>query len=110
MQNDMRDRLVELVEDSLPNDNRAYFTKDIQTMADELIANGVILLPCKVGDKIYQTDGVSIYESMINEITFTTHKTIYVTENIVFDETAVGKSIFLTREEAEQALKIKEKG
>lgn len=54
-------------------------------------------LPCKVGDKVYQTDGIRIYESTIHMI--------YCTENISFDERAIGKSIFLTREEAEKALK-----
>jgi hypothetical protein len=53
--------------------------------------------PCKVGDKIYQTDYVKIYESTINEITYTANKKIYVTENIVFDENAIGKSIFFRR-------------
>ena len=60
-----------------------------------LIANGVIVPPCKVGDTIYQTDGVRIYTSTINKV-------IFVTENIVFDEQAINNSIFLTREEADR--------
>lgn len=73
-------------------------------VADYLIANGVICPPCKVGDTIYQTDGVRIYPSTIHEITYTSSKVIFVTENIVFDEQAINNSIFLTREEAEKAL------
>lgn len=101
-----RDRLIELMIEAKRVD-----TEDVpfsEFLADYLLANGVIVSPCKVGDKIYQTDGVTIYDSTIGEITFTTHKTICVTENIAFDETAIGTSIFLTKEQAEQALKERE--
>lgn len=92
-----RDRLIELIHDS-------DYSLDSVRLADHLIANGVIVLPCKVGDTIYQIDGVSIYASTIHEITYTSSKVIFVTENIVFDEQAINNSIFLTREEAEKAL------
>lgn len=61
-------------------------------------------LPCKVGDKIYQTDGIRTYESTIREIEISSTNTVYCTENIAFDERAIGNSIFLTREEAGKAL------
>lgn len=57
----------------------------------------LVLLPCKVGDKVYQTDGVRLYESTVRSV-------IFDTENVAFDEGAIGKTIFLTREEAEEAL------
>ncbi len=60
--------------------------------------NRFVKLPCKVGDTVYQTDGIRIYENKIERI-------IFDTNNIGFDETSIGKSIFLAREEAEQALK-----
>ena len=59
-------------------------------------------LPCKVGDKIYQTDGIRIYESTIQD--FNAEYMIWCTESISFDERAIGNGIFLTREEAEKAL------
>ena len=77
-------------------------------LADYLIEHGVIVLPCKVGDTIYQIDGVRIYASTIYEITYTENKVIFVTGNVVFDERAINNSIFLTREEAEKALKERE--
>ena len=61
-------------------------------------------LPCKVGDKVYQTDGIRTYESTIREIEISSTNTVYCTENIAFDEGAIGNSIFLTRKEAEKAL------
>lgn len=62
-------------------------------------------LPCKVGDKIYQTDGIRIYESTIQD--FNAEYMIWCTESISFDERAIGNGIFLTREEAEKALEEK---
>lgn len=76
--------------------------------ADSLLKHGVVLLPCKVGDTIYQTDGVRIYTSTIYEITYTENKVIFVTENVDFDERAINNSIFRNREEAKRALKERE--
>ena len=73
--------------------------------ADYLLENGVIVPPCKVGDTVYETDGVRIYESTIDEVTYYTNNVIYYTSGVAFDETAIGHSVFLTREEAERALK-----
>lgn len=70
------------------------------------ISNGVTVQECKLGDKIYQTDGVRIYESIIGEITLTAKHTIFVTENIVFDERAIGNSVFLSYAEAEAQSKV----
>lgn len=50
-----------------------------------------------IGDKIYQHDPERIYESTIKNI-------IYETTGITFDERAIGKTVFLTREEAEKTL------
>ena len=52
-----------------------------------------------IGDKIYQHDSERIYESTIKNI-------IYETTGITFDERAISKTVFLTREEAERALRI----
>lgn len=54
----------------------------------------VIILPCKV----YETDGVRVYEHTVRE-------GIYETAGgPAFDKNAIGKSIFLTRAEAERAI------
>ena len=91
---DVRGKLVHLLKDIMP-----LFTFEEQV--DYLIDHGVTVQECKIGDKIYQIDGVRIYESTIAEITVTTNHTIFVTENIVFDERAIGETIFLSYSEAE---------
>ena len=72
-----------------------------RSTADLLISHGVTVQECKLGDKIYQADDVRIYESTISEITLTAKHTIFVTENIAFDERAIGNSVFLSYAEAE---------
>lgn len=64
-------------------------------------------LPRKVGDRIYLTDGIRIYKSAIRAIKISSANTVYFTENISFDERAIGGNIFLTREEAEKAAEKK---
>lgn len=96
----MRDRLVEL----LYKLHRSKIPSMGET-ADYLLANGVIVLPCKVGDIVYQADGARTYELTILDISLHKNKPYYETDEIDFDDDAIGKSIFLTREEAEKALK-----
>lgn len=47
----------------------------------------------KVGDTVYQTDGVRIYESAVKKV-------IYETTGIAFDDSAIGDTVFLSEEEA----------
>ena len=54
----------------------------------------VIILPCKV----YETDGVRVYEHAVREVIYET------AGGPAFDKNAIGKSIFLTRAEAERAI------
>lgn len=54
----------------------------------------VIILPCKV----YETDGVRVYEHTVREVIYET------AGGPAFDKNAIGKSIFLSRAEAEKAL------
>ena len=58
----------------------------------------LVVLPCKVGDMVYQTDGVRIYSHTIRKL-------IYDAGPFDFDESAIGKTVFLTHVEAEAALR-----
>ena len=104
----MRGRLIELIKQAGEQECLNAVCGDIDSLidsprgaefiADYILADGWIRPPCKVGDVVYQTDGVRIYESTINKI-------IYCTESIAFDDMAIGKSIFLTPAAVEQAMK-----
>ena len=57
-----------------------------------------MILTCKV----YETDGVRVYEHTVREVIYET------AGGPAFDKNAIGKSIFLSREEAEKAMEVSE--
>ena len=86
-------------------------------LADYLIANGVIVLPCKVGDKVYivksrTSDDKNLYiiEDVVKRIVFDkSEDTGFIHSRIEFFNTSsvsdwLFQNILLTREEAEKAL------
>ena len=106
-----RDRLIELIQD-IKDCNPTNWHKP-EFMVDSLLANGVIVPPCKVGDKIYmlvtrhtlhieypngKTQRVKSQHTFIKE-TYLTELNFFK----VLDD--FGKTVFLTKEEAEKALK-----
>ena len=104
---DVRAKLIEILRKPIfPHE----LVDPTEAVADYLLDNGVTVQECKLGDKIYQADDVRIYESTISEITLTAKHTIFVTENITFDERAIGNSIFLSYAEAEAHLPQQPKG
>ena len=116
----MRDRLIELIQ-------KAYdgcVKRSSVSIADHLLANGVIVPPCKVGDTVYRITecyggGKIIIEGEAFEFAIT-HEHIKDKYRLYFwakgeelirrqfslwcDFTDFGKIIFLTKEEAEKAL------
>ena len=102
----MRDRLKELLEKFEIKVFADFNPRVVGMLAEHLLANGVVLFSCKVGDAVYQTDGIRIYELEVSDayLNLKNYKPHYDTESIGFDDTAIGESIFLTREQAEQAL------
>lgn len=129
----MRERLIELLNyipckaescaavdggrcGDLDNLNRCQ----IEAIANYLLENGVVVLPCKVGQKVWMLmlwskSPAEIIEgkvSMLQQKADGTWK-IRITrrssvEDITPDE--IGKTVFLTREEAERALRKEDEG
>lgn len=110
-QADFVDRLAAYEDTGLtPEEIKAPFTEDtminlaaqalgvepsrLRELAEADKDGRVIILPCKV----YETDGVRVYEHTVREVIYET------AGGPAFDKNAIGKSIFLTREEAEKAL------
>ena len=117
----MRDRLIKLIKDIV----HPYFA---ETLADHLLANGVIVPPCRVGDTVWIRWGLhestkKIYPVKVYALRYDTKKNnmrLCVEANFeitdyggrfnhhyigTFPWNSVGKTVFLTCEEAEQALK-----
>ena len=119
----MRDRLIELVCNcpSKIMGANMFLEKISVDLADYLLANGVIVPPCKVGDTVYyvsdnplnlSVQANTIYEADVSRIITTRYGTTLVIQihnsygcTEIPDVNDYGKTVFLTREEAEQALK-----
>ena len=124
----MRERLIELIRGARKTTKGANCDLEREGLfADYLLANGVIVPPCKVGDTVYFIQSKKIYEGTVILIRPFVHKenTNYhgnvqyeckdpfyndgrmMTHQIsvVFQEFGENTIAFLTREDAEKALK-----
>ena len=109
-----RDRLIELIKQKQNGGWRfitGEYTTDVfnEHLADYLLANGVIVPPCKVGDTVY-TVGVftgQIIPSNVVGIDYTANDVFLHLENSTFVSVVhqLGKTVFLTKEETEEKLK-----
>lgn len=127
-----REKLIELL-NNVPEDYTGR--RSVGAIADHLLANEVIMPPYKVGDIVWRIEDVwhlddretwtyhyekEVLEFMVRSISISCNskgvwtkkiricqvidgKTIDHQRNIEFDE--IGKTVFLSREEAEKALK-----
>ena len=84
-------------------------------IADHLLANGVIVPPCKVGDPVYVISKGNILPFTVNRIIITNYIKIKVDYMLGRDYEIkyllpdhFGKTVFLTKEEAEAKLKERE--
>ena len=115
MTNDkQRERLVELIQASVNGCARNW----AEVIADYLLANGIIVPPCKVGDKVYEILPKCGYIRPLNVAGFHLGKfpdlrghkrkeylvcySNYSLTHVDIDK--FGKTVFLTKEEAEEAL------
>ena len=117
----MREKLIELLGDMHCGhldfegcetcDYRFEEACHAKAYADHLLANGVIVLPCKAGDTVYVVDKVwkKIYVKKVDAITITEHELYISSFSFSYPRCMLGKTVFLTREEAEAALKKGEK-
>lgn len=133
MQNDMRDRLTALLTTEIECNKDGYGDCSIcpyeyadkecerhiaELTADYLIANGVILPPCKVGDTVYSiiAECNAPYNYCPYNGGYGTARCdkepckAYVKESKfdVSDLENIGKTVFLTRKEAEAKIKESE--
>lgn len=106
----MRDRLIEMIQNAVGGCARHW----AEVIADHLLANGVIVLPVEIGKKIYDateffedSDCPEIYE-LKDDVMYIEKvgkdRFLFAYDGIYIHPENIGKTVFLTREEAEQAL------
>lgn len=112
----MRDRLIEILREPIPvikgydvvGESRMSIV-DAERYADRILANSVIVPPCKVGDTVYYIGGIRrnlIKSATVEEIIMNSNGVsdlLVNSENVVTFENSVD-IFYFTREEAEQAL------
>lgn len=112
----MRDKLIELVNDFEELDFLVPPDWWIEHLAEHLLENGVIVPPCKVGDTLYAISQmkdrrilpfVNEYEATSIGVGKRKCKVYHEKDSFIkiFLQDDFGKTVFLTREEAERALK-----
>ena len=123
----MRDRLIELlkkeqearckytrekIQEMLQGNLRECLRTGFEFSADYLLANGVIVPPCKVGGVVYSVcDCINRPEKLFVTTIHQYEKYMSFSalsrsqRKYVFEEADICKTVFLTKEEAEQALK-----
>ena len=118
--NPERDRLVELLDDGCKNVTFHDKRRVNEQVADHLLANGVIVPLVNVGDVVYEpiitddTHEPAIWDITITQISIEIGKLLndcYAIGTICksesgesFDFSDIGKTVFLTRAEAKEAL------
>ena len=113
-----RDRLIELIEDGFPEYVEIIQRTTVEALADYLLANGVIVPPCKVGDMVYMvTPNGNIRNLTVLGIDIELEKkevkmtclAVYEFEDkpcyLQIQYSKFGKTVFLTKKEAEAKLK-----
>lgn len=128
------EKLIELLDKTFEDQYKKRNLITAKHTADYLLANGVIALPCKVGDVLYSLDSYvceeyckhcefydDYYEGCECEKTessarfhecITIKETVVTRENLILhciNEKAFGKYSFFNREEVEKALAEKKK-
>ena len=107
-----RERLIDLIREAKKHTKNA--NSDLERnmiFADYLVEHGVVLLPCKVGDRVYRpSDCLGVVQFVIISFNIYESEMFFTddSENIIYLPD-IGKTVFLTREEAERALKEREK-
>ena len=103
-----RDRLIEILQDTLHEWECDVSIKTLTEIAEHLLANGVIVPPCKVGQIVWLVRDGKIEETTVEKIVLK-DKGLYLKLlcNSFYETTcrSIGKTVFLTREEAEKKLK-----
>lgn len=109
-----KERLTEIVKDSLVR-HIDRIESLAENIVNDLVANDVIALPCKIGATIY--DISEFYEPMLYHPEMYEYQAGYITvmrdvdgetmfeiDGADYKYKDFGKTVFLTREEAEKAL------
>lgn len=64
---EQREKLIELLDIAFLDSDDNYGIPNREQVADHLLANGVVVLPYKVGDTVYAIYGGKVYECRVSQ-------------------------------------------
>lgn len=97
-----RDRLIELLQEYTDDNNGGGSNHGL---ADRLLANGVIVPPCKVGDVVYEVNSDTPFDEDLRVMETKIERFFVGTSLDIHSMDCLGKTVFLTKEEAEANLR-----
>lgn len=118
----MHEKLIELLTDNLLHaDNPLQLANEeiVDRLADHLLQSGIVVLPCNVGDVVFCVNSTfdEVLEATVIQVEFNyyTEPKTWITIEYIHPYTGeleyksrtdlmFGKTVFLTKEEAEKAL------
>ncbi len=111
-----KEKITEILKAYTQKHNISASSVILEEYAEELLANGVIVPPCKVGDKLFVISQMRDKRILpfVNEYEATSIKlgkrkcVVYHEKDgfiKIFKQDDFGKTVFLTKEEAEEKLK-----
>ena len=106
----MRDRLVKLVLEcnTFTPEYAEQARLHAEYVADHLLANGVIVPPCKVGQTVYYITGIHgriVKEATVEEIYFSESDFSFLVSTKYSSFVLQRHEVYFSREEADKALK-----
>ena len=112
-----RSRLIQLIGEIRAYEHGGMATVTDEGIADYLLDNGIIVPPVKVGDKVYELEFGGYYERIVVGYHYTQEHPNWKNNDYIcvigkycnpvrhINTARIGKTVFLTQEEAEKALK-----
>ena len=98
-----KEQLIKLIDEKLME--QLTFKNLSEVLAEHLLANGVICPPCKVGDVVYDIHYGKVFGGKVIMLNiFDDCFTFMASGGRYYKDDDIGKTVFLTKEEAEQAL------
>jgi hypothetical protein len=100
----------EMLERLYEYENSNLSPEEVQSLAQAKAEGRLVVLPCKVGDSIYRPEGLkySVFWTIANVTIYPDEIVFTDDSDNIFTLDDIGKTVFLTREEAEKALGVGE--
>ena len=108
------DGLTEVINRLAEYEDSGLSPEEVQELAKAKADGRLVVLPCKVGDVVWKIKAVFSYfskpmEDRVERIIISSNEILVCcTSGTKFSVNSIGKTVFLSREEAEKALEVRE--